>query len=170
MGVGERVQERRLAGVRVADQADRRDGASVTRLALRRPRLGDALQVLLELRDSPLDPPTVDLQLGLTWSSGADATALLAQRDAPPTQAGEAVAELRELDLQHPGLARGVLGEDVHDQRDSVDDVASESLLEVALLRGAELVVEDDDVDVERLGGRAELLGLARSDVGRGVR
>ena len=44
-----------------------------------------------------------------------------------------------------------------------------EELLEVALLRGRELVVEHDDVDVERVGELAQLLRLARSDVGRGV-
>ena len=54
-------------------------------------------------------------------------------------------------------------------ERDAIDDVDREQLLEVALLRGRELVVEDDDVDVERLRDRLELLGLALADVGRGV-
>ena len=44
-----------------------------------------------------------------------------------------------------------------------------EDLLEVALLRGRQLVVEHDEIDVERVGGLAQLLGLARADVGRGV-
>jgi len=44
-----------------------------------------------------------------------------------------------------------VLGEDVEDEGDAIDDVDREQLLEVALLRGRELVVEDHDVDVERL-------------------
>ena len=62
-----------------------------------------------------------------------------------------------------------MLGEDVEDERDTVDDVAREQALEVALLRGREFVVEHDDVDVERLAELAQLLGLALPDVGRGV-
>ena len=62
-----------------------------------------------------------------------------------------------------------MLGEDVEDQRDPVDDVAREERLEVALLRGRQLVVEHDDVDVERLAELAQLLGLALPDVGGGV-
>ena len=54
-----------------------------------------------------------------------------------PRRRGQAVAQLGELDLDHALLAAGVLGEDVEDQRDPVDDVALEQLLEVALLRRA---------------------------------
>ena len=83
---------------------------------------------------------------------------LLAELVAATAQAGQAVAQLGELDLHHALLAARVLGEDVEDQRDPVDDVDVEELLEVALLRRGELVVEDDEVDVERVG---ELLQLA---------
>ena len=131
--------------------------------------LGDALEVLLELRDAALDAPAVDLELRLARTPGADAAALLAEGDAAAAQAGQPVAELGELDLEHPGLTGGVLGEDVHDQGDPVDDVPAEALLEVPLLGGRELVVEDDDVDVVGVGGAPQLLGLAGSDVGRGV-
>ena len=71
-----------------------------------------------------LDAPAVDLELGLTGTAGPDAAALLGQLDAPAPQAGQPVAQLRELDLHHALLARRVLGEDVEDQRDAVDDVA----------------------------------------------
>ena len=56
---------------------------------------------------------------------------------APAAQARQPVAQLRELDLDTPFLARRVLGEDVEDQRDAVDDVDLEQLFEVALLRRA---------------------------------
>ena len=49
--------------------------------------------------------------------------ALLRQLDAPAAQARQPVAQLRELDLHHALLAHRVLGEDVEDQRDAVDDV-----------------------------------------------
>ena len=68
-----------------------------------------------------------------------------------------------------PSWLCGVLGEDVEDQRDAVDHVDVEELLEVALLRGRELVVEHDEVDVERVGELLQLRGLARADVGGGI-
>ena len=81
-----------------------------------------------------LDPPPVDLELGLAGPAGPDATTLLRELGSLAPQPREAVAELGELDLDHALLARGVLGEDVEDQRDPVDDVDLEELLEVALL------------------------------------
>ena len=130
----------------------------------------------LEARDARLDAATVDFELRLTGTAVADqsaacatAGALLAELEAATAQTREAVAELRQLHLHHALLAARVLGEDVEDQRDAVDDVDLEQLLEVALLRGRELVVEHDEVDVERLGELLQLLGLARADVGGGV-
>ena len=144
-------------------------------LALRGACSTKAVEILLEPADAFEDPPAVDLELRLTRTAGptspprAPAGTLLAELLAAAAQTRQAVAELRELDLHHALLAVRVLGEDVEDQRDAVDDVAREQLLEVALLRGRELVVEDHEVDVERVRELAQLLGLARADVGRGI-
>ena len=176
VGVGDPVQQRRLAGVGVPDERDGRDRAATATLALRGAVLGQAVEIALEPRDAREDPPAVDLELGLAGTAGTDESAacaatctLLAELLALPAQAGESVAQLRELDLHHAFLAACVLGEDVEDQRDAIDDVDLEQALEVALLRGRELVVEDDEVDVERVGELLQLLGLAGTDVGRGV-
>src|SRR3984893_388383 len=169
-GLGDPVQQRRLARVGVTDQGDRRHRTPSAGFALRRARRREALEAVLELRDPAQDSTAVDLELGLAGTPGADAGSLLTQGETTAAQAREPVPELRELDLHHAFLTARVLGEDVEDERDPVDDVAGEQLLEVALLRGAELVVEDHDVDVEGLGERAQLLGLALADVGGGVR
>ena len=84
--------------------------------------------------------------------------------------AREVVLELRELDLQLALGAVRVPGEDVEDHRRAVDDRHPELRLEVALLARRELVVAGDDVGVELLGGRLDLLELARAEVGVGVR
>ena len=62
-----------------------------------------------------------------------------------------------------------MLGEDVEDQRNAVDDVAAELLLQVALLCRRQLVVEDHDIGVECVGERAQLVDLSRSDVSGGI-
>ena len=63
-----------------------------------------------------------------------------------PPHPREVVFELRELDLELSLGTDGVLGEDVQDQLRAVDDPRLERVLERALLRRAELVVDDQDL------------------------
>src|SRR5262249_19674822 len=147
VGARQPVQQGRLACVGVADERHGRELTPPASLALRGPGLGETLELGLELVHAPLDATPVHLELGLARAPGADAAGLLAQLDAAPPQPRQPVSQLRQLDLHHALLAVGVLGEDVEDQGDAVDDVAPELLLEVALLRRRQLVVEHDDVD-----------------------
>ena len=136
---------------------------------LQRPRPLDLAQLLLELVHPAHEAPAVDLELGLAGAAGADATRLLAERRAPAAQPGQAVAQQCELDLGLALGAPGVLGEDVEDHRGPVDGGAAEELLEVAVLRRRQLVVEDDGVGVELPAQSGDLLGLAPADEGGGV-
>ena len=88
----------------------------------------------LELVHAAHEAATVDLELGLAGTPGADAAALLAEVGAPAPQPGQPVAQLGQLDLGLALLAVGVLGEDVEDHRGAVDGGAAEQLLEVELL------------------------------------
>jgi hypothetical protein len=72
---GDAVEQRRLAGVGVADE---RHGLDVLALALGRLRVADpgvVDEVALELADPPHDAPAVDLELGLTGAATTDARA-----------------------------------------------------------------------------------------------
>ena len=60
-------------------------------------------------------------------------------------------------------------GEDVEDHLGPVDHLDAQELLQVPGLRGAEVVVEDDEVGLVRLDQLLELLDLARADVGGDV-
>ncbi len=168
--VGEAVQQRRLAGVGVADERDGGQATAVLGLALRRPVLVDLPELALQLVDAALDAATVDLELGLTRAAGADAATLLAQVVAPAPEAGQAVLELGQLDHGLALLAVGVLGEDVQDHRGAVERRPAEQLLQVVLLGRAELVVEDHGVGVHRQAQLAQLLGLALAHVGGRIR
>ena len=165
-GVGQRVEQGRLAGVGVADQRQLPVAAPGPAAPLQRARAIDLAQVGLQAVHAPHQPPAVHLELGLARTPGADPTGLLAQAAAPPPQAGQPVAQQGQLDL---GLAlgtAGVLGEDVEDHRRAVDGGAPEHLLEVPLLGRAQLLVEDDRVGIERAAQRGDLLGLAPPDEG----
>src|SRR5262249_28281830 len=143
---------------------------SLPGLALCGARGCDIAEVALELLHAPHEPAPVDLELRLTGSAtGADTAGLLTQLQPAPAQSRQSVTQLRELALDHALLTRRVLGEDVEDQRGPVDDVDTEDLLEVALLCGRELVVEHDEVDVERVADLLQFLRLALADVRRRI-
>jgi hypothetical protein len=61
------------------------------------------------------------------------------------------VLQLGQLDLQLALVALRPQGKDVEDQRRTVDHAAIELALEVALLRGRDVVIEDDDVGLVQL-------------------
>ncbi len=139
--------------------------------------LGDLPQLRFQLVDAPLDAAAIDLELGLARTARADAgsasrltAALLRQCHAPAPDAGEPVPEQGQLHLRLALLAVSVLGEDVEDHRRTVDGRPAQQLLQVALLGGGELVVEDDRVTVRLEGDLQQLLGLALADVGGRIR
>src|SRR6185503_11358628 len=79
------------------------------------------------------------------------------------------VLELGELDLQLSLMGLRALGEYVQDEAHAVDDAAVQAALEVALLHGGELVVEDRDARARRGDVAGHLLHLALAGEERGV-
>src|SRR5699024_7055109 len=121
------------------------------------------------LRHAGTNTTPVQFDLGLTGTTGTDAftargttTALPGHGIAPAAEPGQQVLERSEFTL---GLAlprRGVLGEDVKEQRGPVDDLDLDDVLEGAPLGGCKFGINDDRVRAARLNDLAEFLGLAR--------
>ena len=84
--------------------------------------------------------------------------------------AREVVLELRELDLQLSLGRHRVLREDVEDQLRPVDDARLELVLEQALLRRRELVVDDQHLGARVSVGLLQLAELPLADVGARIR
>ena len=166
-GAREPVEQRRLAGVRVPDERDGVEGRAAAALALRVPRAAEVAQVGLELGDATGDAAAVGLELGLAGAPpGADAAGLARTAGcALAPQPRRQVPQLGQLHLHHALAARGVLGEDVEDQGDAVDDVDLELRSRFRCWAGRELVVEHDDVGVERGHELAHLGELAAAQV-----
>ena len=170
LGAGERVEQRRLAGVGVARQRDGRQVRALALGALGRAGRLDLLEPALEHRDAVARQAAVGLDLRLARAAGADAADAAAGAEAlqvrpQAAHAGHVVFELGELDLH---LALGgvrVAGEDVEDHRGAVEHGDVERGLEVALLARRQLVVGDDEVRVGLLEQRLELLELAGAQV-----
>ena len=102
----------------------------------------------------------VGLELALAGTAGADPAAGARQVGPQPRQPRQVVLERGQLDLQPALLRLRVAGEDVDDQRRSVEHLAVEQRLEAALLVRRQLVVDDEQVEV---GGRLLVDQLGRA-------
>jgi hypothetical protein len=71
---------------------------------------------------------------------------------------------LRKLDLQLAFMAASALGEDVEDETRPVDHAAFERGFQIALLRGRESVIENDQFDVIRHAREAQLFHFPAAD------
>ncbi len=157
---GQRVEERRLAGVGVADEGDSRHGALLAPLAQLRPAPADDVNLLRQHADAVPNPPAIGFEFGFARAPGADAAAETRQCGARSDESRQQVLQLRQLDLQLAFPRPRTTREDVEDELRPIDDLPVERLLEIAQLRRAQLVVEDDDVDAQLVAGRASALTL----------
>ncbi len=170
VGAGERVQERRLAGIRVAGQCDhRRLGAA--------PGLPAGIALALEAAEPPSqnrDPaarqPAVGLQLRLSGAACAEPASEPLEVLPEPSHPREVVLQLRQLDLELALRGHSMLGEDVEDQLRPVDHPRLEGVLELSLLHRRELVVDEQRLGAGAREGFFQLDQLPLADVGAGLR
>lgn len=85
-------------------------------------------------------------QLRFAGSPGADAAAQARHLFSVSGKARQRVVELREFYLQAPFAGARAAGENVEDELGAVDYLAVERLLQIALLRGGQIVIEDDGI------------------------
>ena len=166
---GERVQQRRLADVRVAGQRDGRRVRPLALAATRRALLRQAGEPTAEQRRPPARQAAVGLQLRLARASRADAAAEAFEVLPHAPHARQVVLELRELDLELSLSRHRVLGEDVEDQLRAVDDARVERILERSLLRRVELGVDEEHLGARLLVRTLQLLELPLSHIGSRV-
>ena len=165
LGAGQRVEQRRLARVRVADQRDDRHRVALTRAARLVALHFDLVEPLLQLLHALAEQAAIELELRFARTAQADRAAALALQMRPAAhEARRHVLQLRELDLQLAFVRARALREDVEDQPGAIDDAALGELFEIALLHRRERAVDEDQIRVERLALLGELLGLAGAD------
>jgi hypothetical protein len=172
LGVGarQRIEQRRLSGVRVANQRNGRHGRLLPPLAKLPAPLPHLLDGLADRVNARANPAAVGFELRFARSPGADAAAQPRQRRAGPDEARQQIFQLGQLHLQLPFPRSRPPGEDIEDELRAVDDLAVDRFLDVAELSGRELVVEDDDVGVRFGAGRRQADDLAGPEKGRGIR
>lgn len=140
-----------------------------TPAAVQCPLCADLVDLTPQLRDAVADKAPVSLDLCLTRPAGANA-AFEALKVAPlPGEPRQQVLRLREFNLQARLPRLGAAGEDVDDQGRPVEDFDLQCILEVALLRWRQLIVEDDQRVVALVALGDYLLELAFANVGSGM-
>ena len=173
-GLGQAVEECRLARVGIAHKREHRQLGLVACLAPLSALHLDAIQAPIKHGHPLGEEPTVGLELGLAGSAQTD-TALLALQVGPSAHEPRGhVLELRKLDLQLAFEGACTLREDVENQARAIHDAALDEALEIALLAGRERMVEDHQLRFRARDQRDQFVALAGSDkefrVGRRAR
>ena len=182
--MAERVEERRFAGVGIADQRDRAKWNSIARITPQRTLLTHFVDRLFNFRNPIANTATVGFEFLFARSPNSDAacaaarattsaaTALAAKarhRCALSSQARQHVIELREFDLKLPFAAARVLRENIENELRAIDDAALGDLFYVSLLRGREVAVENDEARFVRGRFGADFIEFAAADEGGGI-
>ncbi len=160
----EPIEQRGFPGVGVAHQRDGRKRHRLPLAALGPPAFADVLQLVAELLDPAVDPSAIGFKLRFARSPGADSAAQPRHLDAASGQPRQQIIQLRQFHLQLTFSGAGAPREYVQDQLRSVQDLAIQRALEIALLGGSEFGIEDDRVGLEAGHQAAQLFQLARSD------
>src|SRR5678815_3468448 len=164
------VEQRRLAGVRVTNERNRRDGLLVTTVPQLRTALAHLIDFALDGLDAHADAPAIRLELRFTWPPRADAAAKARQGGARSGQPRKEVLELSQFHLPAPLTSACTTREDVQNELRPVDHLALESLLELAQLSGSQFVIHDHDIHIGFRARRREARHLAGADERPGVR
>jgi len=165
LGAGKSVEERRLTDVRVAGESDRRRLGTEPGLPALTTLFREITQSSFEHGDATPRQPTVGLELALAGSPSPHPATESFEVLPHTSHARQVVLELGQFDLE---LALGgdrVLGEDVENELGAIDDPRFQRVLETALLRRSELVVDDQHLGVRLCEGGYQLLQLALADV-----
>ena len=114
-----------------------------------------------------------DASCSAARSTGATAAALAAEtrhRRSLSRQTGQHVIQLRQFHLQLAFAAPRMTGENIQNQLRAVDHPAFRGFLDVSLLHGREVAVEDDERRFVRRGFGANFIQLAAADERGGIR
>ncbi len=160
----QRVEQRGLAGIGVTDQRNIEGVAPFALTPLRGTLALDLVQALARALDGLGNHAPVQLDLGFAGATAhADATTLPLQVRPAAHQARLQVLQTRELDLQFALMAARALRENVQDQQRAVIDRHAQVPFQVALLRRAQRLVEQDFGRPCALGQHRDFIGLARA-------
>ena len=174
-GAAQGIHQAGFAHVGVTHKADHRHPGLGPGLAALAPALFHLSQLFGQCVDAGVDVAAVQLQLGLTGTTAGTTTAaataaLAAQAFAHSLQAGQTVAQKRQLGLQLALVGHGAAAEDLQNQHGAVNDLhAAQRRGDVADLAAGQLAVKHGTLGTQLRGGSGGLLQLAAAQHDAGL-
>ena len=162
---GQRVEESRFAGVGVTHQGHDWIRHTLPRLPMKPARPLDLFELFADFREPFADQTTVGFDLRFTGAAEeAEAAALTFQVSPAFDQAAALIRKMREFDLQaaFPGLR--AFAEDLENEGGAIENFGLPRLLQIALLDGAQMRIDDDHFGFEAACIRGDLFDLAATD------
>ena len=162
------VEQRRFAGIGVADQRHDRIRHALAAVAMQLAGALDLVELGLDARDAVLDDAPVGFDLRLARpAEKAEAAALALKMRPGAHQPAFLVGEMRELDLQRAFARARAAAENFQDQAGAVDDFGVPGLLQIALLHRRDRAIHDHDRRRQAFRQAGDLVDLAFADIGR---
>jgi len=161
---GEGVEQRGFTGVGVADDGAGWDGYALAFGALHTALQHDAPQLGLEVRDAITHCAAIVLELRFTFAAQAALATLPRKMGPRARQAREGILHSGEGNLEGGLAGVSAIGENFQNDFLAIDHGEAGEILPVALLRGREGLIENDDVGAIGLGLFDEFLGLAGAE------
>ena len=138
--------------------------------ALRPSTRAHMIQIVAELLDPAVDSAPIRFQLCFARTSRADSASQPRHLNTVSGQAGQQIIQLRQLHLQLTFPRAGAPREYVQDQLRSIQDLAMERVLQIALLGGSEFGIEHHHVGLVAFHQAPQLVELTGPDQGSGIR
>jgi hypothetical protein len=160
--VGELVEQGRFAGVGIAHKGHDRIRDTRSALAMQGTRALDALQLGFDAGNPLLYQTAVDFELRLAGAAEKPETTSLALKMSPGShEPALLILQVSKLDLQRAFARVGALTENLEDKAGAVQYLGPPGLLQVPLLDGRELGIDDDELGVFLRHQFAERVHLA---------
>jgi len=165
VGAGQRIEQRRLAGVRIADQCNNRHRVALARTTRLIALNFDHVEPLIELFHTVAKNAAIELELCFARTAQTDRTTALPFQMRPSAHESRGhVFQLRKLNLQLAFVGARALREDIENETRAIDDTALGEFFEIAFLHRAQRAVDQDQIGIQRLALQCELFGLAGAD------
>ena len=163
------VEQRRFAGIGIADKRDDRVRHAAAALAMELAGALDLDELGLDLGQPFLDQPPVGFQLRFAGpAEKAEAAALPLEMGPRAHQPAFLIGQMRVFDLQRAFARARAASENLEDEPGAVEHLGVPGPFQIALLHRRERAVHHHDAGVELLISPGEFLDLAFAEIGRG--
>ena len=164
------VEQRRLAGIGVADQRNNRIRHPLSALPMQMTCALDAFEFQLDTCDAFADQAAVGFDLRLARPAEKAETAALTLKVGPrPHQPAALVREMRQFDLKRAFTRTGAAPENLKNETGTVENFRVPRLLEIALLDRRQRAVHHHEIGMSGFDQAGDLVDFAFTDIGCGT-